>query len=153
MVLGNELHTGGKPLESNVIERKLEFFKTFGEHIQTLGERKTVTGNLDSSGTSTTVYTVPDDKNFYLFFLNITGSNVDANNVRKIEVYLDFSDKSFGHMLLIPTSDKTHTMTYPIPIRVDSGQSFILLKSSSDLDLRASCQIWGFEVNREISIQ
>jgi len=155
MVLGDELHTGGKALESNVLSKRLEFFKSLGEHIQSIGRRIIAQAVIFDGGTGSTVYTVPDNVIFWLFYLHYS---VTHEAVSGASYVCQFTPAAVNQNIIFTIQSSgsevhvSNPIIFPIPIKLNPNEAIHMNKTSNVNDTLMRISILGYEVPKEISL-
>lgn len=156
MVLGEELLTGGKALESDIVGKKLEFFKSLGNHIQDIGVRNVVSISLPSTGTQANFFTVSENKTVFLTHINIAGHN---NSVVIGEVTVVFPENIGSELRLFLMSlgpsggFDTKSVTFADPLKFNSGEALDLQKNVGASTMVVHGQVIFYELDKEISLQ
>jgi len=150
MVFGEELHTGGKALESDILSKKIEFFKTLSEHVKIIGDRNMIAGSVQASSTND-VYTVPTNKLYFLFSISIDDRNIGAGN-RRSNLAIKGESPLLG-VTSISGAIANVNMVFDSPIILREGEVLTLSKNNTNTGHEVNVSILGYEVNKEISIQ
>lgn len=147
-------------LTENILDKPNTIINTQSASLVRDGTLITKTVQRSSDGTST-VYTVPKNKIFFLISANINGHNDDTASTGIGHFFLDSisSDRSilelqigFGHELgaFDGSVHNSVSQNYPIPLKIEEGKA-LLLTLSGGSDLIASVTIAGYEINKEIA--
>jgi len=156
MVFGEEFHTGGKALKSDILAKKINFFKTLGDHIQDIGLRIIAQEEL-TSATTIQLYQVPANRIAYLVLLNLATSNTITTGtlVRRsnIELQVPGEDTNLISLHNGPTTSSVTTVTFPNPMKLFTGEILNLQKATNlTTTLTVGTSIL-YEIDKEISLQ
>lgn len=150
MPFGDELHTGGKALESDILAKRIEFFKSLSEHVKIIGDRNVVAGGVQASS-SVDIYTVPKNKLYFLFSVSIDDRNIGAGNRRS-----NLAIKGESPILAVTSISgaiANVNMVFNAPIILKEGEIITLSKNNTNTGHEVNVSILGYEVNKEVSIQ
>lgn len=150
MVLGEELHTGGKALESDILAKKLNFFKNLAEHVQFIGNRVVVGGSVQGASTID-IYTCPVNTLYFIYTVNITDRNANVGITRSNVRIL--GETAFMSMQNNSSTIANQTIIFNPPIMLRSGEVIRLDKNNTNTNHEVNVSIMGFETSSEVSIQ
>ncbi len=138
---------GGKPLESDIIAKRIEFFKALGEHVQIIGDRKVQNASVQTTTTSD-FYTVPINKFSFIFAIALNYRNISAGNQRT-----NVRIKGESPLLSIPLqSGQSETITLPLasPLIMKPTEVLRLDVSASSVNHEASVNVLLYEIDKQI---
>jgi len=154
MVLGEEVFTGGTALKSDILAKKIGFFKNLGEHVQLIGERIIVQSGISGTDANTLAYTVPANIISFVPSIQMTSTNTGITTDRDIVVSLGSGSGRELFRLNVPPNDSInylHTFT-PILIAC-AGDPFFVIRNNTNADHVGHMRMVVYEVPAEISIQ
>lgn len=150
MQIGNVLQGGGgKALKSDLIQKKLEFFKNLSEHVQLIGSRKILHASVQTSATDE-FYTVPQRKLYFLFGIFMADRNTAGNQRANVSI------KGYGTNYLLALVNRDNTVNninivYPVPIILKAGEALYLHKSNTYSEHECNATVVGYEVDAEVA--
>ncbi len=148
MVLGEKLFTGGTPLLSDVVAKRISFFKTFSEHIQIIGERIVLAPAVQASS-STEFYTVPADKLAFMYKVSFSQQQSGTGTVRMTLTILGEGKIFEAQMRGVGAENNTMSLFSPLPLF--PGQVLELSKNNSLTSHEANASIILYEIPKEVA--
>jgi len=146
--------SGGVALKSDILAKKIEFFKTLGEHIQLIGQRILVNDSIGGTDANTLAYTVPANTLSFVQYIQITSTNLGATLDRDLVVFLGTSSPNGLLRLNVPPNDSINYLHNFIPMLIAfSGEPFLLVRNNTNADHVANIRMLIYEIPSEISIQ
>jgi len=147
----DELGVSDVPLTEDVVKRSKEFQQTFFEFLSRDGLQ--IVRNAVVNATSTTLYTVPTKKRFFLTAVYVSGSNPTPNTsvgagISTTSSGTDFSVDMTNPLGSAESSTNAISLNFTIPLIYEEGDAFILASGA-----RGRGGITGIEVNKEISFR
>jgi len=142
MVLGSDV-----PLEKDILVGKKEFQQTYFEFLEREGLqiRENVTGSTNNN-----VYTVPVNKIFYLFHMNVNasidspGAFSNPNGWRVLRAGADFGLCQISFLLI--GAAVSNMLNPSIPIRFEQGDAFSFIAGNTTF----TGMMFGIEVDKEL---
>jgi len=132
MVLGSDTI-----LTEDILPKK-QFIFTFYEHLRQRAEQ--ITENATSTGSSVTIFTIPDKKTFYLTSLYISGINVTDNTNDTGGIQLQGLSPNVEWTLkltnLLNTTSFAHgivNLSFNPPIQVEAGAIRLFMGVNMDM--------------------
>jgi len=148
MQIGNVLQGGGgKALKSDLIQKKLEFFKNLSEHVQLIGVRKIFSTSVQTAQISD-FYTVPQRKLYFLFGIFMYDRNTAGNQSANVSIL------GSGNLLALVNRDNTFNninIVYPVPIVLKAGETLRLYKNNTHSGHECNATVVGYEVDAEVA--
>lgn len=151
MVLGDEIFSGGKALESNIVDKRLEFFKNLSDHIQIIGNRLHLSSAIAGLAAPTdTFYTVPQNRNFYIYTMTYGINNATAASPRVFLIIGNTTETNFiFNSFLLPNEVANYIFPLPIPLLLKENEK-LTFEFQSAGSWTAVLDIVGYEINKEI---
>lgn len=136
------------PLEEDLIKKKVEFVRSWVEFHS--DQDKQV---IETRGTTGTMFTVPDKNTLFITsaFIDLRNTNVISSGTVRIfagatnKVILQINSGSDSSRAV---GIATNSLSYPMPIKIESGQTVELSISSS---VGGFAGIQGFLIDKRIS--
>lgn len=147
MVLGEELHTGGKALESDILAKRISFFRNLSEHVQLIGNRVVLTGSVQAVAVDD-FYTVPQNKLFFMFTAMISERNIGAGN-RSSDLRIKGESPLFK-ILNRADSFQNIFLNLNSPLILKTGEVLRLEKNNTLTGHEVNCHVVGYEINKEV---
>jgi len=141
---------GGKSIESDILSKRLEFFRNLSEHVLIIGNR-VVSAACVQAGTTATIYTVPSNKFFFIYSVMMSDTNSNVGNKR-----LNFrvkGESSIVAMVSVSGSTQNKIFTFPTPIVLKAGEILELNKNDSNTNHEGCAYVTGYEVDQEVLYQ
>jgi len=142
------------PLEEDVLKKPIrQFFPTFAEWVSDNNAEQINISAQQTGAGSTTVLTIA--QNFTFFLTTAASFAMDTNNVASVRTgAISIGGVANSTLILAGVhaagDNFFGSVSYPMPIRVEAGQS-IIVTSSANMNHRAS--ITGFLLPKKISIR
>jgi len=158
MVLGDELFTGGVPLEVDILEKSKPYRRTFYEWIAATGELIFEGVVINATSPTATMLTVPENRVFFLVqalgkmrFDDSTVSLAQNANMR-ITGVRGSSTPIILDMATFDSQTQNMVVVYPIPMKLSSGQAIEVAMSSasSSTNVATRFTIWGYLVDKNV---
>jgi len=151
MVLGEEVFTGGIPLKSDILAKKISFFKSLQEHVQIIGDRVTVNGSVQAS-TPDDFYTVPNNRIAFMFSISLEQRNNGSITSRNFTLTI-LGGGPFLFRNVRGGGQDNAMIIYNSPIILKSGETLRLAKNNTDTNHEVNIFVLLYEIPSEVSIQ
>lgn len=138
-----------KPLTEDIIRSQRQFIFSFYEWLQFNGIQ--VLRNEDIGGGTSTVFAIPNGKEFYLYYIKMTCLN--NSGVRRI--YKSFIDVEANETIIMAVtvnanSEISDAISLSIPLIIEGGSKIILTIVVGD-SVRIS--IFGYLIDKKLGIR
>lgn len=140
---------GGKALKSDILAKRIDFFKTLNEHVQLIGDIVNRAASVSGATQAATIYTVPKNKLFFWHLLAYENKNTGVDQNRDMSVGFDNGAPFFRFAAPPGLSENNMFVLSPMMI-LKVGQGLALAKNSNSAEHSANCHITGYEINKEI---
>jgi len=142
---------GGKALESDILQKKSDFFRNFGEFLQFIGNRQSQGGSVQA-GNSDNFFTVPVNSTFYIFQMihSLTSSQTGSFTT---QVFINTTNQTISFLGMRNIGHQNVTISYPIPLRINAGESLTINKNNTNTGVIGVCFVVGYIVPKEVSLQ
>lgn len=152
MVLGEEFSTGGKPLESDILAKRIDFFKTQGEHIRDIGTEIILDNSLVNPNTTVTVYTVSENVIAFVHYLSHSISSVASGfTSNRSTIFLGQSLKPISILSVADPEAANSDIIFIPMLRLDVGRQIVLSQTNSTVtgETRAILRGILYEIPKE----
>jgi len=145
--------TGGKALESDILQKRIEFFKTRSEHIKDIGTEITFDKGVTNPTVTATVYTVPANRTAFIYFISHSLSSVASGFTSNRSImYLDTGQKkAFGILSVVDDGHANQDTLYNPMFRLDTGRQIVVHQTNSTVTGSTRAFIYGiaYEIPKE----
>jgi len=151
-VLGEEVFTGGKALETDILQKRLDFLKSLADQVQLIGDRVHLEEAINGLALpASTFYTVPNNRIFFMYSLHYSTINFTATTGVQALLRMDTATESslFFRSILKPNDVQNKVFTFAYPLLLKTGE-ILEFSFSSGGSWTARIEIVGYEVNKEI---
>jgi len=141
--------SGGIALKSNLIDKNLNFFKTFSEHVQFIGTRIQLSAARQGVGADDTlaVYTVPANKISFLHTISTSVINRGGNTSRNSFMFIE--GKTFFVFAAPATTAVNHMLVFNPFVFLRTGESVAIRNNSEDTNHEFNLSLMAYEINSE----
>lgn len=105
-----------------------------------------------ANATSTTIYTTPSNKDFYIHALamNVVKDATNTSTLTAINCSINGALQNILYIagVTLVAQNDTISISLPIPIKVDPNTAITLTNSSGASNIRSSCSVYSTEVER-----
>ena len=157
-----ELGKSKLPLEEDLIKKPIEFVKSWVEWAATNALQKIISGESTLTQGAITLYTVPDNRTLYItsafFTLAVLNGNTGFGNSIGLQITTGGGNVAILNVAASTTSAaedvslvSNNSVSYPMPLEVNSGSVVRILKVQGNNKQHASAGFQGFEIDKRIS--
>ena len=152
-MVGEVIGTGGKAIESNIIEKPLEFIKTLSEFVQLRGDRS-ITSGASQATTPVIFFTVPDRKMLFIFAVSL---HQVASGVGNARGSFQISGKDVMLQQVTPTGAglgngvSNDTLSFSPPFIVRTGETLAVTKNNTNGNHISRANVTGYLLDSEVA--
>jgi len=142
------------PLEQDILKKKVEFIRTEAEHNARVSEIVRANGFVGGGSTDITFFTVPENKTLFITAVSLGAASdggglgggmqfsIHVGGINNQIIVLRMIDDIAGY--------SSNAVSFPMPIKVDSGQA-VIIRSNNTTDGSADGCIVGWLEDQLIS--
>jgi len=135
------------PLTEDVLKKKEEFVKTWGEFQGSDGEQIIIADEISGSGTST-FFNVPANNTLFITNAWITATGSGTNSLSGIQLSTHSSSKIVAVRTKLINATEAATQNFNMPLKVEAGAGVVL---ASGLATTTNGGFSGFLISKRLS--
>lgn len=147
---GDDIFTGGKALESDILQKRIGFFKTLSEFVQFRGNRSILSGSLQASN-SVDLIAVDSNLVYFIFAVSLQQVTAAVGNARA--EFLIVNSGTIITQQVVATGVSNGTMNFSPPLAIQGGEILRMTKNNTNTNHVARINVTGYTLDKEISLE